>query len=101
MSDRDHRAAVGAQAFLQPVGGGPVEVVRRFVEEQQLGARGEDAREGEPRLLAAGERADAALVRDMAEAEPVQRGVHPGVGLVAAPLLVAGGEFPVREEFLG
>lgn len=76
-------------------------MVRGFVEEQQLGARGEDAGEGEPRLLAAGERADAALVRDVAEAETVQRRVHAGVGLVAAPFLVPCGEFAVREEFLG
>src|SRR5690606_21290805 len=55
VGDRHDGAPVGAQVVLQPADGAGVQVVGRLVEQQQFGGGGQDAGEGEPGLLAAGE----------------------------------------------
>ncbi len=58
MADQDHRAGIGGDDFLQQVERLDVEIVGRLVEDQQVGRPGEDAREHQPRPLAARQVAD-------------------------------------------
>ncbi|GAB3943194.1 hypothetical protein GCM10027614_31490 [Micromonospora vulcania] len=77
--DQDQRG-VGVQraGHRLPDQGGPggVEVGGRLVQEQQAGAQGQRAGQGESLLLAAGERGGGP-VPVVREADPVQRLVHP------------------------
>jgi hypothetical protein len=98
---RQHGPAVGAQPFLQPPHGLEVQVVGGFVEQEQFGPRGEDARQCETGLLTARQGPERPVPGEPAHAEPVQRGVHAGVRLVPAALLVGGQQVAVRVELLG
>ncbi len=100
VGDRDDGAAVGAQVVLQPAHGDRVEVVRRLVQEQQFGGGGQHTGEREPRLLASGQRAERAFPGDPGQPQPVHGGVHAGVRLVSAALLVGGQQITVRGELL-
>ena len=61
MGDEDHRRVDRAQELLEPFERLDVEVVRRLVEEQQVGLRCEGAGQRGARELAAGERRDRAV----------------------------------------
>lgn len=98
MGDREHRATVRPQLRLQPLDRPVVEVVGRLVQEQQLRPAGQDARQGEPGALTAGEGAQWAFAAQPRQAEVVQRDVHPVVGVVPVAGLVAGEELLVRGE---
>ena len=56
MADDDHRHRLPRQVALEPGGRLDVEVVRRLVQEHQVGALEQQLGEHQPRLLAAGER---------------------------------------------
>ena len=58
MGDEDHRGVERRQLALEPLEALDVEVVRRLVEQQQVGIGGEGARERGARQLAAGERVE-------------------------------------------
>jgi len=70
---------------LQPFEVGDVEVVRRLVEEEQVGVAAESAAERGARQLAAGERVEPALQVRVGEAEPAEDG-----GGALAPVVAAG-----------
>ena len=57
MGDRDDRALVLGEVALEPVDRLGVEVVRRLVEQQQVGRAQQQATERDAAALAAGERA--------------------------------------------
>ena len=81
MGDEDHRGVDRLELALQPFEVADVEVVRRLVEEQQVGPAGKSARERRARQLSAGERAQRAveLVLREPEATHGRRGaVAPG-----------------------
>ena len=71
------------QVALQPLDGLDVEVVGRFVEQQQIGILEQDLAEGDPHLPAAGVVADLAFSRLRAEADRWQQLVDARVELVA------------------
>ena len=85
VGDGDHGALVVGEEALEPVDGLGVEVVRRLVEEQQVGRGEEQAAERDAAALAAGERGDVAVA--LGEPERVHRAVErrverPGVAAV-------------------
>ena len=80
VGDGDDGALVGLQVPLEPGDGLGVEVVRRLVEEQEVGRREQEPAERDAAPLAAGERRDVAVA--LGEAERVHRAVE---RLVEAP----------------
>ena len=80
VGDGDDGALVGLQVPLEPGDGLGVEVVRRLVEEEEIGRREQEPAERDPAPLAAGERRDVAIA--LGEAERVHRTVE---RLVEAP----------------
>ena len=52
VTDDDHADRLAAQVAFEPGGGGDIEVVRRLVQEHQVGAFQEQLRQHHPRLLA-------------------------------------------------
>ena len=56
MADDDHRHGLAGQVAFEPFGRGDIEMVRRFVQEHQVGAFEQELGEHQPRLLAAGKR---------------------------------------------
>ena len=70
VGDQDHRCVERAQHLLQPFERLDVEVVRRLVEQQQVGLRRKRARERRARQLAAGERGERPVEVGFGEAEP-------------------------------
>src|SRR5688500_17730840 len=75
--DRDHRALERGQPVLERLGGRQVEVVGRLVEQQQRRAGQLQQQDEEPRLLAAGQRAEllVALRRQLVPVERAHRRV--------------------------
>ena len=63
MGDRDHGAGVLLQVLLEPQHALGVEVVRRLVEEQQVGLLQQELRERDAALLTAGEIRDGCIAR--------------------------------------
>lgn len=98
VSDGDEGAPMGAEMVLQPADGGCVEVIGGLVEQQQFGRRGQHAGQGQPGLLPAGQGAECAVPGEVAEPEAVQRGVGPGIRLVAAAFLVRRQQVAVGRE---
>ena len=92
VADHEQRAAVRPQELHEPLLGVDVEVVGRLVEQQQVAAREQDARELDPPALAAGERGDR-------QVEPV--GAEPEAGRDAPDLGVGGVAARVAERVLG
>lgn len=81
MGDGDDGSAVSAQVLLQPADRLVVEVVGRFVEQQQFRFGGEGRGEREPGALAAGQGAEPAVrVEPSAFAEAAQGGRDPPFG---------------------
>ena len=85
MRDEDHGGVDRLELSLEPLEVLDVEVVRRLVEEEQVGAAGESARERGARQLAARERAERPVEVVLGEAEPADGG-----GGVVAPRPAAG-----------
>ena len=77
-------AGEARQLVEQPALGRAVEVVRRLVEDHQLGLLEEHAHEVDPAALAAGERVDVLEEELLAQAEAVGQAGHDRLGLVAA-----------------
>jgi hypothetical protein len=84
-----HGGVERLEVGLQPLQRGDVEVIRRLVEQQQVGIAGERARERGARQLAAGEGREVAVEVLVAEAEAVERGVDALAPGVAARMLQA------------
>jgi hypothetical protein len=89
VADDEQRAPIGAEELHEPRLGVGVEVVRGFVEQQDVAAGIEDAGQLDPPPLTAREDADRQVHAIGAEPEPVGDGAHLGVGRVAT--LVAKG----------
>ncbi len=81
--DEDDGVRVGDQVRLEPVAGVEIEVVRRFVEQQQIGLAEEQLGEGDPHLPAARERVHRTLRVVGLEAEAAQHGGDLQVDAVA------------------
>ena len=82
MRDEDHRRVEALQLALEPFEAGDVEMVRRLVQQQQVGIAAERARERRARQLAAGEGAQRPVEALVGEAEPahdLRRVVAPAV----------------------
>ena len=84
MRDEDHGGVEGLQLALEPLEARDVEVVRRLVEEQQVGIAAECARERRARQLSARERAQRAVEMRFGESEAAQHR-----GGVIAPAVAA------------
>ena len=82
MRDEDDRGVDRRQLALEPLEALDVEVVRRLVEEQQVGIAGERAGERGARQLAAREGGELAVEVGVAEAEPAE---HRGGAVAPAP----------------
>ncbi len=83
--DEDHGGVERVELALEPLEVRDVEVVRRLVEEEQVGVAAERARERGARQLAAGERPQRTVEIVVREAEPAQDGRG-----VVAPAVAAG-----------
>src|SRR5581483_1200309 len=82
VGDEDHGGVEADQRSLEPLEPLDVEVVRRFVQEQQIRVAGQRPRERRPRQLATGERLQATVELVLAEpeaAEGGERALAPGV----------------------
>ena len=84
MGGHEERPGPPAEVLLEPLERVEVEVVRRLVEEEQVGIGDDEPRQRRPRLLAAGQRGRRLGPLVAREAEPGQRGVDPLVERVAA-----------------
>ncbi|GAA3119788.1 hypothetical protein GCM10020001_044990 [Nonomuraea salmonea] len=87
MGDRHDRAPVGAKALFEPGHGPVVQVVGGLVQQEQLGFGGQRGGQRQPGALAPGQRGHRPGPVEPRQPEPVQRGVHPRVGLVPAARL--------------
>ena len=85
--DEDDRGVERSQHALEPLERLDVEVVRRLVEQQQVGLRGERARERGARQLAAGEGRERPVEVVVREAEPAHDGRRAVAPVVAAGVL--------------
>ena len=77
-------AGEASQLVEQPPLGGTVEMVRRLVEDHQVGLLEQHAHQVDPAALAAGELVDPLEQQLLAQAEPVGQAGHDRLGLVAA-----------------
>ncbi len=98
VGDHEHRAAVCPQLRLQPLDRPVVEVVGRLVQEQQFRPAGPVHRRGRAGSAHRRRGCRAGVRGQPRQAEVVQRDVHPMVGVVPLPGLVAGEEILVRGE---
>ena len=94
VADDHDRPAVPGEELHQPVLGVAVEVVRRFVQEQEVGAREQDPGELESPALATGERSDRQVEPVVGQAEPGRDATRLGLARIPTgrpvPLLEAG-----------
>ena len=86
VGDEDDGGIEVDEVALEPLQRGNVEMVRRLVEQQQVGAGGERAGQRGAGQLAAGEGREPAPGRLLAEAEAAEHGEH-----VVAPAVAAAG----------
>ena len=84
MADDEHAAMVALEEFFEPFDAFDVEVVRRFVEEQEVRLAHERLREADTRLLAAGEMLDVFLEIFFREAEAIGDAAQAALVVVAA-----------------
>src|SRR6478609_6053493 len=89
VGDEDHRGVERLQHLLEPLERLDVEVVRRLVEEQQVGLRGERACKRRARQLSARERLQRAVEVVVREAEPPHDRCGAIAPVVAARMLEA------------
>src|SRR5919106_763031 len=82
--DQDDRCVEGRKLVLEPLEAGDVEVVRRLVEEQQIGIAAEGARERGAGELSAGERLERPVELRLGEAEAAQDSRLPVAPCIAA-----------------
>ena len=90
MGHHHHGAAVRSQPVLQPRRSAGVQVVGGFVQEQDVRRIGQDTGQRHTFLFTAGERAQEPVSVQAAQAQPVQRRLHPGFRRVAFAQLVFG-----------
>ena len=81
--DDDRRPLVALEELLQPADGDDVQVVRRLVEQQHVGVRGEHLGEQHAQLEAAGERRQRLAVDLARDAEPLEDLARPRLERVA------------------
>ena len=96
--DHEQRAAVGPQPRFEPQHGVEVQVVRRLVEEQQVGPAHQRPRELQPHAPSAGELADLATMIGIGESETGHQRCGAGLGGMTADVDVAGVEFGSLES---
>ena len=84
MTDDEQCPAVGAEEAHEPLLGVVVEVVGGFVEEEQVAAREQDAREFHAPPFTTGERVEGKVEPIVTESEPRGDGAHLGFGAVPA-----------------
>ncbi len=101
VGDGDGGAASAAQMVFEPGEGGVVEVVGRFVEQQDPGCGGQQGGQAQADLFAAGEAGDGAVAGQAHQAEAVQGAFEAGVGLVAPAELEGGEQVGVGAEHGG
>ena len=83
MTDQQYRGARAAEVFLEPLGRLEVEVIRRLVEEQDVGRRHELPGESHPPAFASAQRIEAFRPRICrVETKPVQHRIDTGSDLV-------------------
>ena len=95
MGDQDQRPRVALQPLLQPEHRIKVEVVSRFIEQQQIGAADQRLREVKTHTPAAGKIADRPLQLFVAESQTVQQAGSArtdGPGVDGVQLAVDGGD---------
>src|SRR5207244_13580773 len=94
VADHDDRAAVRAQKVHEPRLGVAVEVVRRLVEQQQVGVGEQDARELDPPPLSSGQHAqwkvDAAFLQPQAGGDATGMRLGRAAAIQRVPLLSVG-----------
>ena len=88
--DQQQGAAIGLQPVFQPQHRFEIEVIGRFVEQQQVGRTHQCPGETEAHAPAAGKRGGRSLLIGGAKAEPGQQCRRTGVGGVAVHLLIVG-----------
>jgi hypothetical protein len=95
VGDQNQRALIALQPLLQPDHRIEIEVVSRFIEQQQVGAADQRLREVEAHTPAAGEVADRAFKLFVAETQAVQQAGGAGAdgpGVDGVQLAVDGGD---------
>src|SRR5262245_27142815 len=98
MGDSEHSTLVRAEVSLKPIEGGGVEMVGRFVEEQEVRCTQQQRRQPHACLLAARKLSELAVTRQIGDAQAGEHGVEPVFQLVAAAVLEACGELAVLIE---
>ncbi len=83
------RRAVGAEELLEPDHQFKIEMVRRFVEQQQIGLGKKQRRQGRAHAPAAGERRQRPMLRRLVKAQAREDAARPGRGGVAVDRLDA------------
>ena len=100
VGDHHHGSAVRRQPRLQPGRAAGVKVVGGFVQEEDVRGIGQHAGQCHAFLLPAGERAQCPSPVQAAQAQPVQRRLHPGFRGVAFPELVLRLQVSVALQFV-
>ena len=100
MADEQHAAPIVAQERLEPLRHADIEMVRRFVEEEEIRLTHERLREADARLLPAGEMLDVFLEILLREAESERHAAQAALVVVAAEALEAVERTAVRRERL-
>ena len=101
MRNEHERPVVALQELLQPLDGGEVEVVRRLVQEEQVGLRGEDAGELDAHAPAPGEREERLVEGIRRKAQPAERDLDARFHVVAAQMLEPLLKLAVAAHLLG
>ena len=96
--DEDHAGVERLQLALQPLEARDVEVVRRLVEQDQVGVAAERARQRGARQLPARERGERTVEVDLREAQPAHDGVRALAPRVAPGVLEPRLRFAVAAE---
>ena len=94
MRDRDDRAGVVAEELLEPVDRFGVEMVRRFVEQQQVGARQQEAAQRNSTTLTTGQHGHVGVVGRATER------VHGDLDVAVEAPCIGGGDLVLRAGLL-
>ena len=98
--NHDHRAAVSGQTAFQPIQAGGVQVIGRFVQQQNRSRIRQQAGQGQPFRLTAGEAGHLAAPDDPAQAQAVHRRIQQSLSTVTGAQREAGGQLVVTVDRL-